>query len=131
MIESLTRNVLGCLTILCFLSACSKPVEPIEIKTTPVNVPVLTVPTADQIITRPVEWIIITENNYKEVFERLKNENKDVVLFGVTGEGYENLSLNIADLRTHIEQKNAIIVAYKRYYVNSQKSIENAVIINN
>lgn len=91
----------------------------------------MSVPTADRIVTRNVEWIIITENNYEQVFERLKKENKDVVLFGVTAEGYENLALNISDLRTHIEQKNAIIVAYKRYYIDSQNSLENAVTINN
>lgn len=131
MLESLTRNVLGCLTMLIFLSGCSAKVEPIEIKTTPVNTPVLSVPNADQIITRPVEWIIITENNYEQVFDRLRKENNDVVLFGITAKGYENLSLNIADLRTHIEQKNAIIIAYKRYYTDSQNALENAVIINN
>lgn len=91
----------------------------------------MVLPSADRIVTRQVEWIIITENNYKQVFERLKNENKDIVLFGVTAEGYENLALNISDLRAHIEQKNAIILAYRKYYIDSQNSLENAVIINN
>lgn len=129
--ENLIQNALGCMTALLFLSACSPKVEPIEITTTPAQIPALTVPQADQVITRPVEWIIITENNYEEVFNRLRDDNKDVVLFGITAEGYENLSLNINDLRTHIEQKNAIIVAYRRYYVDSQNVLSNAVTINN
>jgi hypothetical protein len=127
-----TANVLICSILIAgFLSACSPRVEPIEIKTTPVEKPVLSVPSADRIVTRPVEWIIITENNYEKVFERLKKDNKDVVLFGITANGYENLALNIGDLRTHIEQKNAIIFAYRRYYVESQSSLNNAVKINN
>jgi len=129
--ENLIQNALGCMTALLFLSACSPKAEPIEITTTPAQIPALTVPQADQVIARPVEWIIITENNYEEVFNRLRNDNKDVVLFGITAEGYENLSLNINDLRTHIEQKNAIIVAYRRYYVDSQNVLSNAVTINN
>lgn len=113
------------------LSACSSKIEPIEIKTKPVQKPILSVPNADQVISRPVEWIVITENNYQEVFDRLKKDNRDPVLFAITGSGYENLALNLSDLRTHIEQKNAIIVAYKAYYVNSQTALTNAVTINN
>ena len=130
--ENSTASVLICsMFIAMFLSACSPKVEPVEIKTTPVSRPTLVVPEADRIVARPIEWIIITENNYEEVFERLRKDNKDVVLFGLTANGYESLALNIADLRTHIEQKNAIIVAYKRYYTNSQNVLSTAVTINN
>lgn len=129
--KNLIPNVLGCIAALLVLSACSPKVEPIKITTTPAKMPALAVPSADQIVTRPVEWIIITENNYEEVFQKLRAENKDVVLFGITAEGYQNLSLNINDIRTHIEQKNAIIVAYKKYYVDSQNVLSGAVTINN
>lgn len=117
--------------IVATLSACSPKVKPVEITTSPAKMPTLVVPSADQINTRPVEWIIITENNYQEVFDNLRKNNKDVVLFGITAEGYENLSLNLSDLRTHIEQKNAIIVAYKKYYIESQNTLSSAVTINN
>jgi hypothetical protein len=36
-----------------------------------------------------LDWIIITEENYKQVFDDLKKKNKDVVLFGLTDDGYE------------------------------------------
>jgi hypothetical protein len=130
--ENSTASVLICsIFIALILSACSPKIEPIEIKTTPVNKPTLVVPAADRIVARPVEWIIVTENNYEEVFERLRKDNRDAVLFGLTANGYENLALNIADLRTHIEQKNAIIVAYEKYYTNSQNVLSTAVIVNN
>lgn len=125
-------NALICSTfIVATLSACSPKVKPVEITTSPAKIPTLVVPAADQITARPVEWIIITEKNYQEVFDQLRKNNKDVVLFGITAEGYENLALNLSDLRTHIEQKNAIIVAYKKYYVESQNTLSSAVTINN
>jgi hypothetical protein len=93
--------------------------------------PPLSLPEADQIVTRPVEWFVINENNYQEVFERLRRQRHDVVLFGLTDNGYENLALNLNDLRTHIEQKNAIIIAYRRYYNETRNILNDAVTINN
>jgi len=110
------------------VSACSTPdPEPLQIRTEPVSMPELVLPNADPIRTRPVEWIIITEENYEEVFERLRTSNQDVVLFGLTERGYENLSLNLNDLRTFIQQQNSIIMAYRSYYVRSRSVLEGAV----
>jgi hypothetical protein len=115
--------------ILSVVSACGTREQPIEISTKPVSKPELVLPDADPIIARPVEWIIITQNNYEEVFDQLRREGKSIVLFGLTETGYENLALNLNDIRTHIQQKNAIIVAYQSYYVNSQNVLDNAVIV--
>jgi hypothetical protein len=49
----------------------------------------------------------------------------------LTDNGYESLALNINDLRTHIEQKNEIILAYRRYYNESQNILSNAVTLSN
>lgn len=123
-------NVLICSTIaLLVLSGCGAKVAPVEIRTSPAARPTLVLPSADVIKTRPVEWIVITEDNYQEVFAKLKASGKDVVLFGLTDEGYENLSLNVGDLRTYIEQKNAIIIAYKAYYTQAEDSLSTAVVL--
>jgi hypothetical protein len=122
-------NVLGCILILLVVSACGPRELPIEISTKPVERPTLTLPTPDRIITRPVDWIIITENNYEEVFARLRREGRSIVLFGLTDKGYENLALNLNDIRTFIQQQRAIIVAYEQYYQESQSVISNAVVL--
>lgn len=125
-----TANVLICLTIaLSILSGCSTKVAPVEIQTSPAIRPTLVLPAADVIKTRPVQWIVITEDNYQEVFAKLTADGKDVVLFGLTDEGYKNLSLNVSDLRTYIEQKNAIIIAYKTYYTQAEDSLNTAVVL--
>jgi len=73
---------------------------------------------------REVKWILITRENYQQVFEELAKNKKDIVLFGLSDDGYEALSLNNSDLMRVLEQKNAIIAAYKNYYEKSTQAID-------
>lgn len=98
----------------------------ITVSAKPVERPPLTLPTADKFISRPVEWIIITPENYQEVFDKIKSDGRPVVLFGITDKGYEHLALNLSDIRAFIQQQKAIIAAYENYYQQSQKAIDEA-----
>jgi hypothetical protein len=116
------------------VSACGstpapEPIQPIEIRTSPVARPNLVLPPVDTIQTRSVQWVIITSENYEEVFAKLQKDGNDMVLIGLTGSGYENLSLNLNDLRTFIEQQNAVIIAYRNYYIRSQQALSGAVVV--
>jgi len=123
-------GVLGFLMISAAVSACSTPpARSIEIKTRPVSIPELVLPEADSMKSRPVEWIIITPENYEEVFKRLQSSGREIVLFGLTNRGYENLSLNINDMRTFVQQQNSIILAYRNYYIRSRATLNNAVTV--
>ena len=69
--------------------------------------------------------------NYKkwikeEVFAQLLKDKKDPMLIGLTDEGYEILSLNYSDIMAYIQQQNAIIKAYRNYYEESEKALEDA-----
>lgn len=120
-------NVLGCLLLLSLVSGCaSNQVKPIVISAKPVEKPELVLPKADRIQTRDVKWIVITPDNYKEVFNQLAKEGKQVVLFAVTSDGYENLALNMSDIRAYIQQQQAIIIAYEGYYLKSNSAIDEA-----
>lgn len=106
---------------LIFLSACSnKFPEQIKVSTRPVEKPLLALPAPDPIQTRPIVWKIITPDNYQQVFEELAQSGNVQALIGLTGTGYENLSLNLNDLRTYVQQQEAIIVAYRRYYESNR-----------
>ena len=70
--------------------------------------------------TMDVEWIVINENNYKEIFDKLTAEGNKPVLFALTDKGYQALSINYADLRKHILAQDQIIVQYKNYYEPKQ-----------
>jgi hypothetical protein len=65
---------------------------------------------------KPVEWILITPQNADEVWAKLKEKNADLVLFGLTDDGYEELAMTIAELRNFIATKRQIIIKYKEYY---------------
>lgn len=126
MAKNLTLSALGFLTILTILSGCSSKPQTIEISTSPVAKPQLVLPTSDQIVTRPVEWIIVTPENATQVFDELRKKNQRVVLFAVTDKGYENISLNLNDIRTYIQQQQLIIVAYNQYYQESNSALDAA-----
>ena len=63
-----------------------------------------------------IKWIIITEENYKDVFNKLKKENKNAVLFGLTDGGYETLAVNFAQVRKYIILNQNVLKKYKDYY---------------
>jgi hypothetical protein len=113
---------------LLFVAACgAKAPEPIKISTSPVERPELVLPEADPLKLRDVKWIVITGENYETVFKELADSGENIVLIGLTDQGYQNLSLNLNDLRTYIQQQNAIILAYRNYYIRSQSALDGAV----
>ena len=98
------------------LTGCSSIPSLVELDTAPVERAPLVLPVPDTITAKPVEWIVVTPDNVEKVFKDLQDSNTSVVLFALTDEGYENLSLNIAELMKLVKQQKAIIAAYKNYY---------------
>ena len=123
-------SVLGFLIISLSVSGCAlltpKPRE-IEISTVPVEKPKLELPKADQIRMRNVEWVVITKDNYKEVFETLSKSGRPIAIFGLTDKGYADLGLNLSDIRAYVQQQQAIIAAYERYYKEADSKLNEAV----
>ena len=116
------KSVLGFGLALMLLSSCSttpaETVPPVRITTTPVERPAPILPTVDAISMRPVQWIVITRDTVDAVFERLEATGEPIALFALTDEGYENLSLNISDIRQLVQQQRAVIIAYENYVNN-------------
>ena len=110
--------------------ACSSPrQEVLEISTRPIDRPTLELPAVDEIRTRKVEWIVITADNFEEKIAELAAAGEAIVVFGVTSTGYENLSLNLSDIRALVEQQQQIIIAYERYYTQVDRALVDAVTI--
>jgi hypothetical protein len=76
-----------------------------------------------KVLSPPVDWFIVTPENIEDVFKRLEEQKTDVVLFGITDDGYKSLSLNLAQIRQLLLQQQAIITAYKEYYKETEKRI--------
>lgn len=101
-----------------FLAACGspkvEPIQPIEVRTIEIPRPAPIVPEVDQLKLRDVNWIIITPDNIDQKFSEIKNS--ELVLFAVTAEGYENIALNLSDIRAMIDQQKKIIAIYKSQF---------------
>jgi hypothetical protein len=101
------------------LGGCSlfgDSVEPVIVETREVERVRLELIDPEPVKLSRVEWVVITPENIDEVFEEFQNNNYDLVVFGLTDEGYENLSVNMAEIRKYIVDQKSIISAYKQYY---------------
>jgi len=101
-----------CLTV---TSGCSS-IKELEIFKKEVKRAPLDLPAPDPVKLNDIKWIVITQNNYKQVFEDLKKNKKDVVLFGLTDDGYEQLAINFAQVRKYIILNRNVLMKYKKYY---------------
>ena len=78
---------------------------------------------------REINWIVINQDNVDDVFADLKNKNIPVGVYSLTGEQYENLGLNLSDIRALVQQQQAIILAYEQYYKEAEETLDNAVTV--
>jgi hypothetical protein len=69
-------------------------------------------------------WVIITPENAEEVWKKLQEQKSDLVLFGLTDDGYEQLAIDFAKIRNYIQQQREITNKYREYY--EPKKTENS-----
>ena len=99
-----------------FLSGCSRLIPEPEIKTV-VKVERVQIPT----VTRPkplqlndTRVFVVTEENFDEFVKEFREIYGDVAFVALSMKDYENLAINIADLRRYINQQGEIIVYYEK-----------------
>jgi hypothetical protein len=109
----LVSSLTGCAS---FGNLFGDKVKPIEIQTKAVERTRLDIPFPNPVTVKPIEWIIITPDNAEQVWAKLKDSNADIVLLGLTDNGYEQLAVTIAELRNMIAAQRQIIIKYKEYY---------------
>jgi len=99
-----------------FPSFWKKDVKEIQVQTQEVKRTHLNIEQPKPLSPQKIEWVIITPDNVDEVWKKLKDKKKDLVLFGLTDDGYEKLSINMAEIRNFINTQRVIIMKYKDYY---------------
>ena len=70
-----------------------------------------------------VKWHTVTTDNIDEFEKNFETSNGDLVFFAISVPHYQNLSLNLAEIRRFIEQQQAIIVYYETQITKSKESI--------
>lgn len=61
-----------------------------------------------------VEWYVITADNLDEVIEKIESDNGQLAVMATSVRGYENLALNVSELKRYILQQQEIIVYYEK-----------------
>tara|TARA_B110000305_G_C19144980_1_gene495342 strand:- start:239 stop:577 length:339 start_codon:yes stop_codon:yes gene_type:complete len=103
---------------------CANQPKLIEVSAKPIDKPELVLPMAQELNLRDVDWVVVTADNVEQVLADIKKTGRPVVLFALTDKGYENISLNLSDLRSYIQQQQAIMAAYNRYYKDAEDTID-------
>ncbi len=103
------------LLLLVSLSSCSwKPEKQVVVQTKIVK-PVIEIKERPKGVKMlPVKFYVVTEKNYEEFKEKFKKENGDFVFYAMSVPSYENLALDMAELRRYIEQQKEIIIYYEK-----------------
>ena len=101
-----------------FLAGCNQTVKVLD-KPVLVEKAELILPTTPPVVQSEIVWTVITPENFLQKVKEF--EGKDVVYYALTAQGYQNLSMNIAELRKYIQNQNAVMAAYKEYYKQKAK----------
>ena len=96
----------------------------IHIKAEPIDPVPLILPSVDRLELENTKFYVITEKNWEKVFAELEKKNYDPVIFGVTDDGYQILSVNNAKVLQMVMQQKAVIEAYEQYYERTKDAIK-------
>ena len=105
--------VVACICMMIMLTACGE--RTLNISSAPITTSTQAPPQPQPVRMLPVTWQVITSENLDSFVQQLQqsqnNQNQVFVAIQITD--YENLVLNLADLRRYIEQQQAVIVYYR------------------
>lgn len=105
------------LIVLCsllVLTSCTKPEPEIITKTEYVDkeIPAVARPTPVSLTTP--KFYVVTQDNYTAFIQEFNKVNGTDVFVALSVKDYENLSINITELKRYIEQQKQIIVYYEQ-----------------
>ena len=107
-----------------FLGSCASTPQVVSYKAEPIEKPALVLPDTSVLELRNADWNIITPEELNGIFDKLEKDGEPIVIYSLTTEGYSQLSLNFADILKLVSQQKAIIEAYKEYYEQTEKNID-------
>ena len=110
------KKIINVLICSLALSGCATTKKELVVQTKPIDRPKLDVVMPYPVKMQPMHWIVITDKNYNEVIDTIKNSKNLVFLVALDETGYKNLALNNANLLRFIREQKSVIAAYKQYY---------------
>lgn len=89
----------------------------------PKDFPLIVLPEQEPLDVQAPKWIVVTPENSKEVFEQLQKANIDAVIFGLTDEGYETLSISTEKVQGYMLLQRDREAQKDAYYKALQKKM--------
>jgi PBP1b-binding outer membrane lipoprotein LpoB len=108
------KNAIFALVISVLLVGCES--KQIEVATVPIQRQSIILPEVQPLKLNSIKWVVVTEENFTEILDNLDKNNNQRVLFSLSDQDYENISINFARITGHIIQLNNIINSYDDYY---------------
>ena len=123
--------VLSLLVVSLLTTGCSLLSKPEEVVVTNTvikapNIPLQPSPRPVNMI--DIKWYTVTTDNINEFEKNFENDNGDLVFFAISVPHYQNLSLNLAEIRRYLEQQQSIIIYYEDQITKSRESINKPTI---
>jgi len=109
------KKITSALIFSLFLSGCSSTTG-LTVATVAVEKPKFEIPLPSPVKMQPIQWVLITDKNYDEVMQSVKDDRGLIFLVALDETGYKNLSLNNANMLRFIREQKSVIAAYKNYY---------------
>tara|TARA_Y100000004_G_C8772316_1_gene351269 strand:+ start:68 stop:445 length:378 start_codon:yes stop_codon:yes gene_type:complete len=110
------------LAVLLLVSGCSilgsgrdiPEVKPVEVVTVVKKAPMYHPPLPNNIESVPVEWTVLNPELMQAYLDDLNEGNAPTnVWYALTTKGYENLSINMAEVKRYLRQVISIVKYYK------------------
>ena len=120
------RILLPCLPLLSscsFFSAEPPPPQIItETKYLKLSIPIQERP--KPLVLNGLDWYVVTEENIELFIDELKQKQNGVpVFFALIPKDYENLSLNVADIKRYIIQQKELIEYYEKSIKDQKENV--------
>ena len=111
------------ITSLIFLSGCSGLIPEAEVKVVTqiqkTQIPTVARPKAVQLTDTRV--FVVTKDNYDEFVKEFTEVYGELAFVALSMKDYENLALNIAEIKRYLEQQTEIIVYYEKAVTEEDK----------
>ena len=110
-------------------SGCSswREILPVEIKTVEVERKIPTQKRPRHVKMNDVYFYVVTADTFENFKKRFKKENGDLLFYALSVRDYENIALNMADIKRFIDQQQQIIVYYEKAVAPKEKKEEKDV----
>lgn len=117
-------NKLLVIALLTLLSGCNtfgfsfkrSEEKPVEVVTKPAEKLPLALTDPAPLRLKVPRWLIVTPQNVDAIWKSLQDKKVDLVLFALTDDGYEELSVDMAEIRNLISTQRSIVLKYREYY---------------